>query len=78
MAWAKTGQQSTVRFPSAAQGWDLMGAPLALPADKEIKITEKVSTSVGPALLGISQHTSYHLGQLVTTRKALGKWSRDK
>ena len=50
-----------------AANWDM---------DKEIKITEKVSTSVGPALLGISQHTSYHLGQLVTTRKALGKWSR--
>jgi hypothetical protein len=52
-----------------AANWDM---------DKEIKITEKVSTSVGAALLGISQHTSYHLGQLVTTRKALGKWSTGK
>ena len=53
---------------SIATNWDM---------DKEIKITETVSTRVGPALLGISQHTSYPLGQLVTTRKALGKWSKD-
>jgi hypothetical protein len=45
--------------------------------DNEIKITEEHSTCVGAELIGIAQHTSYHLGQLVTTRRALGKWSRD-
>lgn len=45
--------------------------------EEEIKVSETYSTNVGAELLGISQHSSYHLGQLVTTRKALGKWSRD-
>lgn len=50
-----------------AANWDI---------DKKINITDTVSTRVGSSLLGISQHTSYHLGQLVTTRKALRKWSK--
>jgi hypothetical protein len=46
--------------------------------DEKIKVTEKYTALVGAELLGISQHTSYHLGQLVTTRKALGKWPTKK
>jgi hypothetical protein len=46
--------------------------------DGEIKVTEKYTARIGAELLGISQHSSYHLGQLVTTRKALGKWPTEK
>jgi hypothetical protein len=48
-----------------AENWEL---------DKEIKIGDKISTCVGAEILGIIQHTSYHLGQIVSTRRALGLW----
>ena len=51
-----------------AESWEL---------EDEVKITEELSTTVGAELFGIAQHTSYHIGQLVTTRKTLGKWSRE-
>lgn len=51
-----------------AENWEL---------DDDVKITEELSTTVGAELFGIAQHTSYHIGQLVTTRKTLGKWSRE-
>lgn len=51
-----------------AENWDL---------NKEIKINEKVSISVGAELLGIAQHNSYHIGQIVTIRRALGRWIRN-
>ncbi|MBL7043569.1 MAG: hypothetical protein ISR77_33365 [Pirellulaceae bacterium] len=40
IAWARTGQRATLRFPKARQGWDLMGAPLALSADTGLTITD--------------------------------------
>ena len=45
--------------------------------EREIKVTETYTALVGAELLGISQHTSYHLGQLVTTRKSLGNWPKN-
>jgi hypothetical protein len=50
-----------------AENWEL---------DEEVKINDEHSTTVGAELIGIAQHTSYHVGQLVTTRRALGKWHK--
>jgi len=45
--------------------------------DDEISINEDVKTCAGAEILGTVQHTSYHLGQIVTTRRALGLWNRE-
>ena len=40
VAWTKTGSAKTLSFPGAIEAWDLMGAPLSLPADREWKVTD--------------------------------------
>ncbi|MBN2335238.1 DinB family protein [Candidatus Bathyarchaeota archaeon] len=44
--------------------------------DQEVKVSDDLSTCVGAEILGAVQHTSYHLGQVVTARRALGLWPR--
>jgi hypothetical protein len=43
---------------------------------ESVKIDDELYTCVGAEILGVVQHTSYHLGQLVMSRRALGKWIR--
>jgi uncharacterized damage-inducible protein DinB len=50
-----------------AENWEL---------DDIVKISDELVTSVGAELIGAIQHISYHLGQLVTARRALGLWRR--
>jgi uncharacterized damage-inducible protein DinB len=50
-----------------AENWEL---------EDKVKISDDLSTCVGAELMGAMQHTSYHLGQLVAARRALGTWSR--
>ena len=50
-----------------AENWDL---------DSEVRISDELSTCVGAEVLGVIQHTSYHLGQIICARRALGLWSR--
>ena len=40
VAWTKTGREMTLSFPDAVEAWDLMGAPLSLPANKEWTATD--------------------------------------
>ncbi len=72
---SKTYESLIERFNEGLSG--LLSIAENADLDGKIKVTEKYTARVGAELLGISQHTSYHLGQLVTTRKALGKWSKD-
>jgi len=55
------------RLEFIAESWDL---------DSEVKISDELGTCVGAEVLGVIQHTSYHLGQIVSARRALGLWSR--
>jgi hypothetical protein len=56
------------RLEFIAENWEL---------DREVRITEDIVTCVGAEVLGTIQHTSYHLGQLVMSRRALGLWPRE-
>jgi hypothetical protein len=40
VVYARTGHTTELRFPNATQAWDLMGAPLPLPSDKKVTVTE--------------------------------------
>ena len=59
--------KSMSRLEFIAENWDL---------DEEVRISDDLSTCVGAEILGSIQHTSYHLGQLVATRRAICLWSR--
>ena len=72
---SKTWTHLVERFEAGLEG--LLEIAENSDLEREIKVTETYTALVGAELLGISQHTSYHLGQLVTTRKALGKWSKN-
>ena len=56
------------RLESIATSWDL---------NEEVKISDDLITCVGAEVLGTIQHTSYHLGQIVSARRALGLWPRE-
>ena len=47
------------------KNWDL---------DAKLRINEELETYVAAEVLGIIQHTSYHLGQIVYARRVLGLW----
>ena len=40
VAWARTAAQLAVDFPTAVRAWDLMGAPLVLPNDRRLTVTD--------------------------------------
>ena len=60
--------KSISRLEFIAEDWDL---------DSKVRISDELDTCVGAEVLGVIQHTSYHLGQIVSTRRALGLWSRN-
>ena len=55
------------RLEFIAENWEL---------DTDLDISDELKTCVGAEVLGVIQHTSYHLGQIVFTRRALGLWTR--
>ena len=40
VAYMRTDHTAELRFPNASQAWDLMGAPLPLPSDKAVVVTD--------------------------------------
>ncbi|TRO50852.1 DinB family protein [Candidatus Bathyarchaeota archaeon] len=50
-----------------AENWELKDT---------VKISDELATFVGAEIIGAIQHTSYHLGQLVAARRAIGAWPR--
>ena len=42
--------------------------------DSEVRINDKISKSILAEVLGTIQHTRYHLGQVISSRRALGLW----
>lgn len=56
------------RLEFIAENWEL---------EDEINISDDLKTCVGAEILGTTQHTSYHLGQIVAARRALGLWSKE-
>jgi uncharacterized damage-inducible protein DinB len=57
----------TSRLMFIAENWDL---------DKELRISDESVTCVGAELLGVIQHNSYHIGQIISTRRVLGLWPK--
>ncbi|MBD3172243.1 hypothetical protein GF326_07205 [Candidatus Bathyarchaeota archaeon] len=55
------------RLEFIAENWDL---------DREVRISDGSVTCVGAELLGVIQHNSYHLGQIISTRRVLGLWPK--
>lgn len=53
------------RLEYIAENWDL---------DMEVRISDESATCVGAELLGVIQHNSYHLGQIISARRVLGLW----
>ena len=56
------------RLENIAENWDLKS---------EVMISDELSTCVGAEVLRVVQHTSYHLGQILSARRALGLWSKN-
>lgn len=56
------------RLEFITENWDL---------DDEVRSSDALTICVGAEVLGTIQHTSYHLGQLVSARRALGLWRRE-
>jgi len=42
--------------------------------DRRLEVAEGTYTTVAAEIMEVAQHNSYHLGQLVQARKALGSW----
>lgn len=51
-----------------AENWEL---------DRTVRVGDGIKTTVGAELMGVVQHTSYHIGQFVAARKALGLWDKE-
>jgi uncharacterized damage-inducible protein DinB len=60
--------KSLSRLEFIAENWDL---------DEVVWINDELSTYIGAEILGVIQHTSYHIGQIVMARRALNLWSRN-
>jgi uncharacterized damage-inducible protein DinB len=68
--------------------WDVLCRAFALAIDQAQDLLENLPLTkptpgwtdgtVAKALVVLAQHNSYHLGQIVTTRRLLGKWPPPK
>jgi len=72
--WEPTGEtwrELTNRFKAGLESLErhASGKP-----DRRLEVAEGLSTTVAAEIMGVAQHNSYHLGQLVQARKALGSW----
>ncbi|MFW9974749.1 MAG: DinB family protein [Candidatus Thorarchaeota archaeon] len=85
MNWPKNNEASWLKnLPKDRENWDELVQRFISGIEEAYRLTEKIESvealpswpKVPPfrALMVLSQHNSYHIGQIVTTRQILGFW----